>query len=272
MRKSLTQIISEVLKSLYDEKDGIPISERTLLRRFYKLVSLCGGTPEALKDQNGHIYFEDENITFLKYVIIQLVNNDGICSRLIDKHTKDNTISAKEIHNFIQGYLDLMEKEGYSEQDMVATLELFSWLFCDPLLASIEYCHQMIDFIHFNLLLYPYTYQVLEMKKVEEQIKKIFAQTVVEAVFEVGELAQFIEKTKALNEDDVGIQKYFCNEDGEEDGASLEYKSRDYRVLQMIQQDKDLRLYVEKRVGKKAEEIFNVAAALLDSEKNKEEK
>ena len=182
------------------------MSQRTLLRRFYKLISLCGGTPDALKDCNGHIYFEDEDVIFVKYIIIQLVNNEGICSQLIDKHTKGDSITPNEVHKFIQGYLDLMDAEGYSEHDMIASLKFFSWLFNDPLLESIEYCHQMIEFIHLNLLTYPYTYQVLEIKKVEDQIKKIFARIVTEAVFEVGELAQFIENAKSLYEDDIGIQ------------------------------------------------------------------
>ena len=270
MKKSLTQIADEAMEALSVENAGVPISQRTLLRRFYKLVSLCGGNPDALKDRNGHIYFSDEDITFAKYILMQLVNNEGICSKLIDKHTKEDSITPKAIHNFIQGYLDLMDAEGYSEEDMMASLKFFSWLFNDPLLASVEYCHQMIEFIHLNLLTYPYTYQVLEMKKVEDQIKRIFARTVVAAVFEVGELAEFIEKSKSLNEDDIGIQEYFCNEEGEEDECSLEYKARDCHVLQLIQQDDDLRQYVEKRVGRKAEEIFNVAAATLNLEKRGE--
>lgn len=39
------------------------------------------------------------------------------------------------------------------------------------------------------------------------------------------------------------------------------YAERDRRVLQMINADPDLRVYVEKKIGCAAETIFNVAAA-----------
>ena len=40
---------------------------------------------------------------------------------------------------------------------------------------------------------------------------------------------------------------------------------RDKELLEMIQEDKDLRYYIEKKLGKKAEEIFNYAnCAKLD--------
>ena len=70
------------------------------------------------------------------------------------------------------------------------------------------------------------------------------------------EIAENIEISKKEYCDEIGIQGY-CESD---DDIRFHYIQRDKRVLEAIQGDDDLRQYIEKKFGKRAEDIFTYAA------------
>lgn len=94
------------------------------------------------------------------------------------------------------------------------------------------------------------------MGKVEQILKKEFALRIVEATMRIAEIAGDIEISKKLGNDDIGIQDYYYESDPQ---IRFHYIQRDKRVLEAIQEDDDLRQYIEKKFGKRAEEIFNYA-------------
>ena len=62
--------------------------------------------------------------------------------------------------------------------------------------------------------------------------------------------------SKKERNDDIGSQSYYYESDPE---IRFHYIQRDKRVLEAIQEDENLREYIEKKFGKRAEEIFNYA-------------
>lgn len=91
------------------------------------------------------------------------------------------------------------------------------------------------------------------MERLTKILKKEFAEITVQSTFMVGELAELIQKSKELCGDNIGMQDYG------DDSIGVEYAERDMRTLRQIQADPDLRAYVEKKLGAKAEDVFNVA-------------
>lgn len=96
--------------------------------------------------------------------------------------------------------------------------------------------------------------QSFYLGKIEHILKKEFALRIAEATLEMVELAEKIEISK--KNDDIGIQNYYYESDPK---IRFHYIQRDKRVLEAIQEDEDLRKYIEKKLGKKAEQIFNYA-------------
>ncbi|WP_449290962.1 hypothetical protein [Oscillibacter ruminantium] len=247
---SLSKLVQDVL-----ETGHYAMSDRTLYRRFQKLVAVCGGNMEALKSGNGNVYFDDEEASFIRHILKELAMNDGLSSLFIDKHRTDDYVGAKAVHDFIQSYLDELSKEGISEAELIRTMNFLSMLFLAPIHHMREECHSYIDGIFLNLQGYPYTHQAIMLEKLTTKMKKEYAEILVKSCLMVGDLADIIQRSKELCDDNIGMQDY-----GDDDVA-VEYAERDRRVLQMIKADPDLRVYVEKKIGCAAETIFNVAAA-----------
>ena len=126
---------------------------------------------------------------------------------------------------------------------------------CAPLYIS-ENCHTLIDYLVINLQDLPSTHQAVYLKKIEHLLRKEFALRLAESAMNILDISNIIEESKELGEDDIGIQSY-SEFDPE---IRSEYIQRDREVLKRIQEDDDLRHYIEGKIGKKAEEIFNYAA------------
>lgn len=68
--------------------------------------------------------------------------------------------------------------------------------------------------------------------------------------------AEIIELSKEECGDEISIQNYEMYDPE----IKYEYQQRDKQILEAIQGDDYLRRYIEDTLGKKAEDIFNVAA------------
>ena len=259
-KHSLYKIVAQLLS-----EGNYAISERTLQRRFQKLIAIGGGNAQALKDRNGYIYFEEEEVPFVKHILKQLAENSGLASQFIDKTRGDDYVGAEQVHDFIQDYLDNLANQGVEENELVANMDFLCMLFLVPVHLMREHCHQLIDGIFLNLRAYTYTQQALIMKRLENKLKKEFADILVKSCFMVGELADIIQESKELCGDGIGMQDYG------DDEIAMEYQERDRRALEMIRDDPALRMYVEKKVGAKAEEIFNLAVEREDQMNGKED-
>lgn len=107
-----------------------------------------------------------------------------------------------------------------------------------------------------NLVEFPISIQSLYLDKLEHILKKEFALRIAESATNILEIADIINSTKKEAGDNIGIQSY-SEFDPE---IRFEYINRDKRVLKRIQEDDDLWQYIEKKIGRKAEEIFNYAS------------
>ena len=132
----------------------------------------------------------------------------------------------------------------------------FGSIFLYSPLRSIEYCHTLIDMLALNLQDLTSDRQSIYIGKVENILKKEFALRVTESTLEILDIAGIIEQSKNIVGNKIGIQNY-CEKDPE---IRFEYIQRDKRVLERIQEDDDLRCYIEKKMGMRAEDIFNYAS------------
>lgn len=237
------------------------MSERTLRRRFQKLIDVCGGNYTLLQNKNGKVYFDENETSFVKHILTELVKNEGILSKFIDKKNTNEFVGIEEVRGFIQSYIGKLEEDGYNENEIKAAVEFLSMLFLLPVHVSRENCYQYVMSIWLNLQAYPYTHQVSTMKQTEALLKKQLAVSAVNSIFMIGELSELIQSSKNITEDGIGIQDYG------NDTPTAEYFERDRKALQLIQSNPEIRAYVERLTGQKAEEVFNVAASTMQYEK-----
>lgn len=248
--KSLTEEITEQIGGM---------SERTLRRRFRQLITVCGGNYTLLQNKNGKVYFDESETSFVKHILTELVKNEGISSKFIDKRNTDEFVGVEEVHGFIQSYISKLEEDGYDESEIKATVDFLCMIFLFPVHVSRENCHRYVNSIWLNLQAYPYTHQGPMLGQTESLLKKQLAVTAVNTMFMVGELSELIQSSKKITEDDIGMQDYG------DDTIATEYFERDRRALQLIQNNPEIRAYVERLTGQKAEEVFNIAASSIQN-------
>lgn len=244
MKVSLTSIINEVIG------DSKAMSDRTLLRRFYKLVAVSGGNIERLKDERGHIFFEEEDTMFIKTLLEELYMNEGIASKFIDKQVGEDYVGYADLHSFVQKYLKNLSDSGSSEEEIQGTLNFLCMLFLLPVKENLYESHRLIDYIFLNLEQYPYTHQAIMSEKVYSEIQRMFAHTMVEGMLNLSELCSFISAGQDLADSKNPFDWYG------DDQVGLEYRERDRRAYRRLVEDDELREFVEKRAGAKINQIF----------------
>lgn len=97
------------------------------------------------------------------------------------------------------------------------------------------------------------------MGKLEHILKKEWGLRIAELALNSFQIAERIELSKKIAKNNINPPFYY-EQDPE---IMFEYIERDKRMLEKVQSDDELRLYIETKVGRKAEDIFNYAA--LDS-------
>ena len=246
--------LRSILKEVVNEK-GMEFNESLelgLRRKFDRLIENLGGNKELLKAGGHTISFDKTEVPFMKALVKQLNDENGLVSNFANK--KDG-ISSSEIRLLIQSILDEEDKAGAGENELRQLAAFLDRLFCCGLLYTIENCHAMIDLLALNLQDLLSDEQVKHFVKVEHLLKKEVSLRISESAIKCLELADIIEISKNFDCDSIGGQGY-SNLDPEVRG---EYLRRDRQVLRKIQEDEGLRAYIEGRIGKRAEEIFNYA-------------
>lgn len=246
----LQHIIEMVLKEKKIPSDDSNI--QNVRRRFYTLLESIGGNKEALKAGGRKVEFDELELPFIKVIIRQLYDRKGLIANLLDEKSD---ISSIDIRNLIQSIIDEENRSGASEDELVQLGLFLQKLFNCWQLYSLENCHTIINALYANMSEMTCELQTLYMSKVEHILKKEYKLRMVELAYGVRDISQIIEFSKNEKGNEIGIQSY-TEYDPE---IRKEYIERDRHVLKAIQDDDDLRDYIEKKIGKKAEEIFNYA-------------
>jgi hypothetical protein len=250
---SLQKIIEIVLedKGVEYEKSN-DSNVRSIRRAFDRLIERLGSDKEFLKNRGRNIKFCKEEVSFMKVIIGQLYDHRGLVAKFSEKHIKNKEFSSSDVHELIQSLLDEAGKSGVNEDELIQMAKFFSNIFSWSLLRSIEYCHKLIDVLVWNLRDFPSNIQSEHLRKIEYILKKEIAFQIVETIIYIREIAEMIEMSKEVADNKIGIQDYseFAPE------IRVEYTERDKRVLEKIQEDDDLRHYVEKKIGEKSRGNF----------------
>lgn len=244
MKVSLTSICEEIVF-----KNQL-MSVRTLQRRFEKLINCCGGNLEDLKNNNNHVFFDESDKLFVKTILEELYLNEGIAAQFIDKNKTDEYVGLDKVHEFVQKYLENLAKHGASEGEIQGNLNFLAMLFLLPVKENYEKCHAYLDYIFLNLEQYQYTHQAIMTDKIANEMKRMFACTMVEAMVELEHLLQLIKMGQGLSDEPNSLNWY-----GDDDIA-VEYRERDRRAYRMLKEDDKLRAYMEDRLKENIDEIF----------------
>jgi hypothetical protein len=253
-KKSLQKIIEDVLKENKMPTDDSNV--RGLRRSFERFLTNIGGEKEILKEGGRIIEFDVAEVPFMKAILRQLYNRQGLVWKMAEEQTEKSVCSTAEVYELIESIIDVERNKGANETESEAMAEFFSKIFLFSQLRYLENCHKIIDLLILNLQDLTSTRQAVYLGKVEHILKKEFALRIAESTIEIHQIADIIEQSKQFIEDEIHIQAY-SEHDPE---IRLDYIQRDKNVLDKIKEDEDLRIYIEKKVGKKAEDIFNYAA------------
>ena len=240
---SLQKIIDVVLeeKGMRDYV-GYDSIVRSVRRGFDKLLESLGGSKEELKDDGRKISFDESDVPFMKVIIEQLYEKKGMMANFLDE---GSNVSSTDVRDLIMSIIEEESERGVTE-DEISDLALFLLKnFSYWSLSSMENCHYFIDVLAANLHDLTSAEKALYFCKVEHIIKKEVALRIAESTIEVYNICK----------DNVDNTVY-CETDPE---IRFEYIQRDKAILAKIEEDNDLRYYIEKKLGKKAEEIFKYA-------------
>ena len=255
---SLEDIIKRVLTDKgMDNDNAYDSNVRALRRAFSRLFDRLGSDIETYK-HNGIIEFAESEVPFMKSLLIQLYDNKGIIADFVNGGKKNKKFTSEDAREFLEQLEEEIEKTESEEkkEELEEMMVFFGQLFLYSPLRCVEECHKLIDIIAMNLIEIPVDKQGFYLGKIEHILKKEVSLRIAESTIEMIELAEKIEISKKENKDDIGIQNYYYERDPE---IRFHYMQRDKRVLEAIQEDDDLRQYIEKKFEKRAEEIFNYA-------------
>lgn len=220
---------------------------RQLYRKFERLLERLGSDKEILKAGGRTMEFNEAEVPFMKVLLTQLRDDNGVIAEFTNDAGANKKFSSEDIHDLIQSLIDEADKTGMSKSELIDLARFLESIFLCSHLRSIERCHRLIDGLALNLQDLPSSMQATYLGKVEHILDKEYALRIAESTFNIRDLAELI------SSDDSDVQAYY-EHDPE---IRFEYMQRDQAVLERIQEDEDLRKYIEKIFQKKAEEIFN---------------
>jgi len=247
--------LEKIIKSVLVEK-GIDSTDvttiRSIRRGFEKLLETLGGNKDTIKGGSRTISFDESEIPFMKTVLGQIYDRKGVIDKLLDKTSK---ITIEDVWTFIQQVIDDEEAKGASDDELANLSDFLTDMFSYAPLYFAQRCHTLIDMLAINTKDLLSHEQAIHFLRIQSVLKKEITHRIAESAIRHSANAEGIELSKANFNDDVGCQGYLELEPS----VRKEYIKRDKNMLAIIQDDDDLREYVEKKFGKKAEEIFNYA-------------
>lgn len=249
-KKSLGSIIKEMLneEKFSDDESNI----KQCRRGFTRLIEKLGGSIDDLKSANNVIEFEEAEVPGIKFLLRNIFSSteNPIGDFL---YSKDKDFSAEEARKFIDcvaSELCATEKAGEKEK----VVEYLSDIFLLSHMRIIEECHTMIDIYACNLQHQLRAEQLLSLQSLRDEISQFLTINLAKRAYKMAEISNDIELYKD------GEAEIDCIYDGFPTNIQSEYVQRDIEILNAIQEDGDLREYIEKKTGKKVEDIFNYRA------------
>ena len=254
---TLKQIIDCVLsenysedctQTVYDNREkALEANRRSLYRKIDKLFERLGFSKDVLKDGERNIIYYEEDIPMMKILISQLHSGKGIISDFVNNRNGHRRFSSNEVLEFLCALETELEKDDTLDKEALGYLiTYFRNIFLYSPLRSLETCHAIIDALAQQLHDLPCDDQSTYLGKVEHILKKEYALRTAESAQEIIRIADREKYRKEYYyERDPAIRHY--------------YAIRDQKILEAIQEDDDLRQYIEKKFGMKAEILFNYA-------------
>lgn len=252
---SLSHVAGDVAEAVlyFEDRDS---AVKKLRRKFKRFIEAGGGNCEKLKDDNGNMYFDESEVPLIKTILTQLAEDNGFAGKFIKKNGQVDYLN--DAHDLIQEVINTMEKDGNKENEIKANVNTLDRLFQLSFRSEIENCHKLVDGIALNLMPYPYTHQMIFVQRFTEFLKKEFALTVTEAIFNTGELGEFLQKAKELGEID-DVSDLYGDRDDE---IASEYRQRDASVVEFLMTHPEIRNYVEAKVGVTIDKIWKLDSDL----------
>lgn len=241
-----TENLSEEEYNQYEK--NLDKNTRKLYRKFNKLVELLGSNIDALKDGGKYIEFDELDVPIIKVLISQICTDESIIAEFVNARKSNTEFSSNDVIKIIQKLCDEISKDDRMDgKDLKRLAQFLSDIFLYSPLRSLETCHAMIDTLAINLHDLPYNIQSMYLGGVEHILKKEVALRIAESTITTLGIAEIA----ALHGENI-----YCEHDPE---IQFCYTQRDRQVLKAIKEDEDLRKYIEKKLGQKAETIFNYA-------------
>lgn len=257
---SLSSIIDAVLENDPNPDALVKMDDnkRNLYRKFEKLIEKLGAEKNIVKKDNRYV-FNEADVPIIKVVLKQLYTGNGPVADFVNKKTRNHRPSSKDVQDMIQSLLDEADQQGASEEELVEMMEFFSQIFLLSPSRSFEHCHKYIDALALNLSDLPSSAQAAFLLSVEEMLRREFWARCVQSAFYGKTIAELLACSIDDSNESNKISSPYENYEPE---IEYEYMERDRAILKEIQADEDLRTYIEKKAGKKAEVIF--AHVVLD--------
>lgn len=248
---SETYSLSKIIKAVLAE-NGIKdtasqdAAERQLRRAFDSLLACTNAQKDILKKGGKNLQFKEDELLFIKALLSQLYLQKGTAYKIISK--KERSFSSQDIMDLIQSIINEIDQTQLSQDKLKEVALFYARLFGYFPADLIEQCHQLVDAFALNLQDFPFEEQVLYLNKFLRTLKHEFILRIVESTINMRDIAEII----TADNDEGEIPYSFCCPEVRET-----YIKRDKNVLEKIQQDPNLRTYIETSFGRKVEEIFS---------------
>lgn len=259
MKKSFTAVATEIINEHSPFEENVESVVKRLLRQFTKFVEMTGGSIDELKNEQGRMLFDEEDVPLLKIILSQFIQRSGFAYDFLQK--KIDLASIDDTHDLIQNMLDLMADDGLSDCEAQAIVDWLDRVFQFSFRVEMEHCHRLVDGVAVNLLLYPYTHRMIYLNGFRHVLQQAFAETVVHAMMGIGELAEVLQIAKESAETTNPSDLYG------DDPVGAEYQQRDANVVQFLSDNPEIRHYVERRTGATIEEIWGITKGDFDEKK-----
>ena len=124
---SLQSIIDDILieENMYHAENADNIA-RVLRRNFSNLIERMGGDKTRFKLKREAYTFSTEDVSFIKAIVRQLYEKEGLVAKLMDKRV---LMSSRDIRNFIQSIIDAEDNKGTGEDELIRLASFLNDMF-----------------------------------------------------------------------------------------------------------------------------------------------
>ncbi|MGN0650039.1 MAG: hypothetical protein ACI4KM_06350 [Oscillospiraceae bacterium] len=254
---TLKQIISQCLKEIIATR-GLMDEEnisRNLSRYFDTFLKSIGIISDYIKNQKRQYEITEENAPFVKSLLISMYLSDNIAKFIRMNKNDHGIIKTDKFHDYVQLLIDEIDKKGdFTEEQIKNFVSGISNIYRAFPLSIIDSCHVLLDNIKNTFASLTFNQQFEYSYTLYNILKSEFAHRFVNQAIDIRMISEILDNNMdQYNKEDV-LKYTEC--DYLSDELRLEYVERDSHIIALIQEDVLLREYIEKSLGKKAEEIF----------------